>query len=257
MASNIHGFPPMYTDTPLGLLETPAFKSGKKDSFTLAASHMTLSHNALIRGYNSIYQQAPRLSQSDYPDFIGYCLAWHRCIEQHHTHEEVHYFPAIEKATGQKGVMDGEAKEHASFHDGLKSFKDYLSSLKTPTDFKPAWLLSIMDSFSHPLYSHLFSEPQAILTLSRFASPERQFDLMKIEYEEGKKAVTLDFAFNVLPIFMNNMETMEFEGGMWRNHPEIPSLVRWIMKVLIPLRNRRQWRFLACDSQGRRKRLVA
>ena len=27
-------------------------------------------------------------------------------------HEEVHYFPAIERATGQKGVMDGEAKEH-------------------------------------------------------------------------------------------------------------------------------------------------
>tara|TARA_R110002060_G_scaffold30641_7_gene41164 strand:- start:693 stop:1052 length:360 start_codon:yes stop_codon:yes gene_type:complete len=117
-------------DAPLELLTTPAFKTGKvsnettlflanlsanklkKDSFTMAASHMTLSHNALIRGYNSIYQQAPRLSQSDYPDFIGYCLAWHRCIEQHHTHEEVHYFPAIEKATGHKGVMDGEAKEH-------------------------------------------------------------------------------------------------------------------------------------------------
>lgn len=27
-------------------------------------------------------------------------------------HEEVNYFPAIEKATGQKGVMDGEAREH-------------------------------------------------------------------------------------------------------------------------------------------------
>lgn len=218
---------------------------------------MTLSHNALIRGYNSIYQQAPRLSQSDYPDFIGYCLAWHRCIEQHHTHEEVHYFPAIEKATGHKGVMDGEAKEHASFHAGLKSFKDYLSTLRSPTELKPAKLLSIMDSFSQPLYSHLASEPQAILALSRFASPERHFDLMKIEQEEGKKAVNLDFAFNVLPIFMNNMETVEYEGGMWRNHPEIPVFVRWIMKVVIPLWNRRLWRFLACDSQGRRKQLVA
>ncbi|KAK0118896.1 hypothetical protein ONS95_007768 [Cadophora gregata] len=178
-------------------------------------------------------------------------------VEQHHTHEEVHYFPAIERVTDQKGIMDSEAKEHSSFHEGLKSFKNYLTSLKMPTDFRPIKLLSIMDTFSQPLYSHLASEPQAILALSRFASPERQFDLLKIEHEEGKKAVTLDFAFNVLPIFMNNMETVEFEGGMWRNHPEIPSIVRWIMKVLIPLWNGRQWRFLACDSQGRRKYLVA
>ncbi|KAH6709534.1 hypothetical protein BKA61DRAFT_645706 [Leptodontidium sp. MPI-SDFR-AT-0119] len=256
MAVNNNG-PPIYADTPLQLLSTPAFQTGKKDSFTMAASHMTLSHNTLIRGYNSIYQQAPRLSPSDYSDFIGYCLAWHRCIEQHHTHEEVHYFPAIEKATGQKGVMDGETKEHASFHAGLKSFKDYLTSLSTPKDFNPSHLLSTMSSFSRPLRSHLASEPQAILALSRFASPERQFDLTAIEREEGKKAVSLNFAFNVLPIFMNNMETVEFEEGMWRNHPEIPRLVRWIMKVVIPLWNWKMWRFLACDAQGRRKRLVA
>ncbi|KAH7364479.1 hypothetical protein BKA65DRAFT_491453 [Rhexocercosporidium sp. MPI-PUGE-AT-0058] len=53
-----------------------------------------------------------------------------------------------------------------------------------------------MDAFSQPLYSHLASEPQAILALSRFASSKQQFDLMAIEREEGKKAVSLDFAFN-------------------------------------------------------------
>ena len=115
-----------------------------------------------------------------------------------------------------------------------------------------------MDSFSEPLHSHLASEPQALLALSRFASPERQFDILKIEHEQGKKAVTLDFALNVLPIFMNNMETVEFEGGMWhRKHPEIPSFVRWVMKVLIPMWHWRQWRFMACDSYGKRKRMVA
>jgi hypothetical protein len=67
---------------------------------------------ALIRGFNSIYQQAPRLSASDYKDFSGYCLAWHRCVEQHHMHEEANYFPEIERVTGQKGVMDGEVEQH-------------------------------------------------------------------------------------------------------------------------------------------------
>lgn len=78
----------------------------------MGASHMTISHNSLIRGFNSIYQQAPRISASDYKDFKGYCLAWHRCVEQHHMHEEVNYFPEIEKVTGQKGVMDGEVEQH-------------------------------------------------------------------------------------------------------------------------------------------------
>jgi hypothetical protein len=63
---------------------------------------MTLSHNSIIRGYNSIYQQAPRLIATDYADFVGYCLAWHRSITEHDKYEELYFFPAIEVATGQK-----------------------------------------------------------------------------------------------------------------------------------------------------------
>jgi hypothetical protein len=133
-----------------------------------------------------------------------------------------------------------------------------LSNLQDPaSEFKPKRLLEIMDSFSDSLYTHLAAEPQALLALSRFASPDRQFDLVKIEQEQGKKAVTLDFALNTLPIFMNNMELVEFEGGMWKGHPAVPSVVRWIMKVVLPLWNWRIWRFMSCDSDGRRKRMVA
>ncbi|KAE8452224.1 hypothetical protein EG329_001691 [Mollisiaceae sp. DMI_Dod_QoI] len=247
--------PPVYKDIPLALLRTAAFQTGKKDSFTMASSHMTLSHNSIIRGYNGIYQQAPRVQKpSDIRDFIAYCLAWHQLVEGHHYHEEVRYFPAIEKVTGQKGVMDGEVEQHAAFHAGLKSFKDYLSDLKTPeVDFKSKRLLEIMDSFSQPLYTHLAAEPQALLALSRFASPDRQFDLVKIEREEGKKMVNLDFALNVLPMFLNNMESVEFEGGMWRRDS---GVVMWIMKNVLPLWNRRIWRFMSCTSDGRRKTLA-
>jgi hemerythrin-like domain-containing protein len=82
----------------------------------MAASHMTISHNSLIRGFNSIYQQAPRIPKSDYLDFVGYSLAWLRCIEQHHNHEEEHYFPAIEEVTGVKGVMNEEVEQHGKKH---------------------------------------------------------------------------------------------------------------------------------------------
>jgi hypothetical protein len=103
----------------------------------------------------------------------------------------------------------------------------YFAILKNAeSDFKPTSLLEIMDSFSEPLYTHLAAEPQALLALSRFASPDKQFDLVQIEREQGKKAVNLNFALNVLPIFMNNMEFVAFEGGMWKNYPEVPAFVR-------------------------------
>ena len=41
------------------------------------ASHMALVHNVFIRGYNSIYQQAPHIRPADYRDFYWLlpCLA--------------------------------------------------------------------------------------------------------------------------------------------------------------------------------------
>jgi len=85
---------------------------------------MILSHNSLIRGFNGIYLQAPRIPASDYPDFIGYCLAWHRCVEGHHEYEEKYFFPAIEEATGEKGVMDGEVEQHGTSYTRLNMFKE-------------------------------------------------------------------------------------------------------------------------------------
>lgn len=51
----------------------------------------------------------------DYADFIKYCLAWHACVTQHHEYEEAEFFPAIERAVGVKGVMDGEIHEHGTY----------------------------------------------------------------------------------------------------------------------------------------------
>lgn len=82
---------------------------------------MTLSHNSFIRGFNSIYQQAPRIKSVDHKDFVGYCLAWHTCIEAHHHYEETLFFPAIEEAVGEKGIMDGEVEQHGMIERGLKN----------------------------------------------------------------------------------------------------------------------------------------
>jgi hypothetical protein len=53
-------------------------------------------HNAILRGYNSIYLQAPHISDVDKPAFIGYALTWFRFVKSHHDSEEFELFPKVE-----------------------------------------------------------------------------------------------------------------------------------------------------------------
>lgn len=73
---------------------------------------MAISHNAFIRGFNSIYQQAPRLPPADKPDFVDYCIAWHDCIDAHHRYEEIELFPGVNKAAGRTDLMTTAVQEH-------------------------------------------------------------------------------------------------------------------------------------------------
>lgn len=75
---------------------------------------MALSHNAFIRGFNSIYQQAPRVPDADKLDFAGYCIAWHDCVHQHHHYEETELFPNLDKAAGKTGLMRTAFDEHGA-----------------------------------------------------------------------------------------------------------------------------------------------
>jgi hemerythrin-like domain-containing protein len=76
---------------------------------------MALGHNAIIRGLNSIYLQAPNITPKDNTDFINYAKCWHEVLNGHHEMEETHLFPAIEAKTGEKGIMAGNVEQHRQF----------------------------------------------------------------------------------------------------------------------------------------------
>lgn len=155
------------------------------DPFTIEASHMALSHNAYIRGFNSIYQQAPRLKlPADKTDFVGYCLAWVECVEIHHHYEETALFPGIDKAAGQKGLMDAAVHEHETFYGGLDRMKKYLRN--KGSDYAAAGLLAIMDSFKEALHRHLKSEPPAIAALVKYSTAEHPIDIVRIANAAGE-----------------------------------------------------------------------
>lgn len=140
----------------------------------------------------------------------------------------------------------------------MENFKGYLEQVsRHDAAFSSQKLLEIMDTFSEPLYSHLKSEPQSLLAIKKYSTPEHPIDLAAIALEAGKKSTTAGFVFNTLPVFLLNMETVEFEGGMWHGvFPPISGAVKWMMTQGIPLWHRAWWRFASCGPDGKLKRLA-
>jgi hypothetical protein len=137
----------------------------------------------------------------------------------------------------------------------MDRFKDYL--LKEGTKFSGAELVAIMDSFKDPLYSHLKSEPSSIVGLSKYSTPENPIDVLAIADAAGKKQINVSFVFNTLPIFLLNMDTVDFEDGMWHDvFPPFKGVVKSIMTKGVPMWHSGRWRFASCSPDGKVKRLA-
>lgn len=101
----------LWADGPIALVKTPKFETKATDQFTEVASQMAMVHNSIIRGWNSIYLQAPNVVPHDFKDFVGYAYAWYELLDAHHRGEEEFAFPALEKMTGVKGIMDANIQQ--------------------------------------------------------------------------------------------------------------------------------------------------
>lgn len=102
----------LWADTPIRLISTPQYQTGKSDIFTKGATHMALLHNAILRGYNSIYQQALHIEPSEHQNFIGYCLTWFKFVKTHHDDEEKALFIKVEDLLGDSEIWGETHKEH-------------------------------------------------------------------------------------------------------------------------------------------------
>ncbi|ERF73168.1 hypothetical protein EPUS_03009 [Endocarpon pusillum Z07020] len=213
---------------------------------------MALVHNAIINGYNSIYQQAPSVKPTDYPDFIGYSLAWHAMVTGHHDSEEEILFPSLEAATGTQGLMNGDKAEHAAFHDGMANFKTYLTTCAAaPGSFRATNLHHVMDTFGPTLHQHLLHEPAKLASLAKYP-----IDIRALSEKTAKYSMDRTSSVNLLPMLWFNLD-LEFEDGKWKDFPPVSAPVRWVMVNVLGWWRAGWWRFGSCGADGRRVRLLA
>jgi hypothetical protein len=143
----------------------------------------------------------------------------------------------------------------AEFHGGLQNFKKYLQ--EPESNFSGTKLVSIMDSFSKALYNHLKEEPPTIVALSKYNTPKTPIDIMGLALEAGKKQVSVGFLFSILPVYFLNMESKEFEDGLWHtSFPPVSKPVKWLMTKGAPMWHSKHWRFSSCTPDGEFKQLA-
>jgi hypothetical protein len=133
------------------------------------ASGMALAHSMFLRYLNSVYLQAPHVKAADEAAFLQWALMWVKAIEEHHHNEEIMFFPAVEKMTGQAGVMDVNIEQHHAFVPGIEALRAYCDGCVAGTlQFAGARVVELIDAFGHVLRQHLFEEIDTLLGLERF-----------------------------------------------------------------------------------------
>jgi hemerythrin-like domain-containing protein len=128
-------------------------------------------HNIILRGLNSIYLQAPHVSQpADIMDLMFYIKAWAGAVHVHHSHEETILFPRITELAKEAGldaaVMDGNTEQHHAFEDGLKETLAWAEEVRaSKREFDDKALLKLIDSFAPVLTQHLHDEIKSLAKL--------------------------------------------------------------------------------------------
>ncbi|CAJ2505243.1 Uu.00g126370.m01.CDS01 [Anthostomella pinea] len=249
-----------WADAPMKLITTPQYETKKTDIFTTGATHMALLHNAILRGYNSISQQAPHIKPADKADFIGYSLTWHKFVKTHHDDEEATLFTKVEEVLDDKTLWEETHKEHESFLGGLSQFEKYLTTLKSPSDFSGTELTRIMSTFQEPFESHFHSEISTIAALAdhpKAPKPGSEEEAAaSLTFKTwGKSTVTKAGTLDVVPFFLLNLDGTT-EDGLWANWPPIPAPIKWGLTNIAGAYYSRWWKFSSC-ANGKPKQLYA
>lgn len=200
---------------------------------------MAFAHNAMIRGINSIYLQAPHIPPSDASDFLFFISSWCQWIGHHHVLEETQMFPGFEGVIGKKGFLEGNVDQHHAFSGGLKELKRYAESTSSE-EYSGAKVVSIIDGFSARLHEHLKEEIGSLLSMKPYDGPRLLKVYKEAEAEAGKQDK------NVIPPLALGCCDRNFEGG--NNWPEMPWVGPWFVHYLMGRKHAGAWRFLPSDS---------
>ncbi|KAL1872622.1 hypothetical protein Plec18167_006740 [Paecilomyces lecythidis] len=234
-----------WADGPWELIETPSksLDVANEHPAVYIANEMAFAHNAMLRGINSIYRQAPNVHETqDITDFLFFVKSWAGWVSHHHVLEEEQMFPGFEKIIGKDGFLEGNVDQHHAFQPALKKLLAYGSDIK-PEQYDAAVLLAIVEELGPALRQHLSDEIPSLLSMQPYDGPALLEVYKECEAEAGKQDK------HVVPPMVLGLRDVTFQGG--NNWPAMPPLSEWFVHYLFARRHSGSWRFLPCDTWGK------
>ncbi|KFY49991.1 hypothetical protein V495_00385 [Pseudogymnoascus sp. VKM F-4514 (FW-929)] len=245
----------IWADQPFKLIPTMAM-TGVKVNPTVShiANEMVLAHNAMIRGLNSMYLQAPYLkSEADNRDILLYAKFWIEWIHHHHECEEEILFPGFERVSGVEGMMAANVVQHHEFTPGFDIFVKYVKDClddKSEERFAADKFRQLIDGFAPKLTLHLADEIPTLLSLDKY--DEKKLNKVYDDFEKVVKDG--DFEKDELYPMVVGAHDKGFKGG--ESWPPIPIFVTYLVAYWLSRKYRSVWRFNPCDFFGKRRPLV-
>ncbi|KAL2800169.1 hypothetical protein BJX66DRAFT_350929 [Aspergillus keveii] len=246
--------PRPWADGPWKLIETP---SKTKDVTSHAAIHianiMAHTHNAMLRGLNSIYLQANHITiQQDISDFLFFINAWATWVSHHHELEEETMFPGFERVLGIEGLLQSNVDQHHTFQPALQELLVY-SETTQPGGYRSEDVRGLFEKFAPAFREHLSDEIESLLSMQRYAeNDDKGQALLEVykaaEVEAGKQDK------DVIPPMVLGLRDVTFEGGnQW---PDMPPLSEWFVHYIFARKHAGSWRFLPSDTWGKPRALA-
>ncbi|RYP90214.1 hypothetical protein DL770_003677 [Monosporascus sp. CRB-9-2] len=125
------------------------------------------------------------------------------------------------------------------------------------TDSPPMYTDTPLPVLPTPHFEAGETDPFPIEASHMYNAAERPTDILGIAEAAGRKQVNLSFVLNILPLFLLNMDTADFEQGMWHEvFPPFKRAAEWVLTKAVPAWHPGRWRFAACSTEGKAKRLA-
>jgi hypothetical protein len=211
------------------------------------ANEMAYAHNAMIRGLNAIYLQAPHVPQECAEDFLFLISSWCTWVMHHHNMEESAMFPGFESVSGViKGSLQGNIDQHHAFSDGLETLHRYATTTPPSSlSFSGERIQAHIDNFAKPFHEHLTDEIETLWAMDSVAADSSASQKLLKIYKECEANAGRQDKFVVPPMVLGLCDRT-FEGG--NNWPVLPTGATYIVHYILGGRHRGAWRFLPSDS---------
>ncbi|KAI1085269.1 hypothetical protein F5B20DRAFT_137495 [Whalleya microplaca] len=174
-----------WADGPWPLIETPSRSQHITHPALHIANELAHTHNAMLRGLNAIYLQAPHVHQpTDVSDLLFLTQSWSAWVLDHHNVKETSMLPGFEAVLGlpagsltstsstPPGATNGNTNgnghdnEAAEIQSLLQNVHGYAASTQAqPHTYSPATLTDLLAALGTPLATLLAAQIPLLVSM--------------------------------------------------------------------------------------------